>query len=526
VEVAVLAVQAPPHLSLQIRLDRTRSVVGSDPTADVLLPELPPAAFQVVHGGGRRVRIDRLDQEGSFEPEPDSTFEIGPYRFAIGWAELPAEDRARGSSTAVLHPSEQADEAPGLELRPVDGPPLQLRPGQSLTLGSAPENDLPIRAPHVSGFHGRLRWDREEGWKVVDLGSTNGTFLQGVRVQEASLPEAGTLHLADHALPFRQRPVAEPSDGGTVARAYHGMVGRSVAMQQVFDQIPRAARSDEPVLVHGESGSGKELVARAIHAESGRSGPFLALNCGALNPTLVESELFGHVKGAFTGAGADRKGAFEACAGGTLFLDEIGELPLDLQPKLLRVLESSAVRRIGDTVERPVDVRIVAATHRNLEEAVRQGHFREDLFHRLFVLSLILPPLRDRPEDVELLAEGFAASRGDGVRFSEAARARLRQHTWPGNVRELRNVVIRALVMGRGPRIEAEDLQFSSEAFGPSRPLVRRTVETDESSEKSRMLDALTQSGGNRSEAARLLGVSKSTFFDRLKRFGIDDAPT
>jgi DNA-binding NtrC family response regulator len=360
----------------------------------------------------------------------------------------------------------------------------------------------------------------------VDLGSTNGTFLQGVRVQEASLPEAGTLHLADHALPFRQRPVAEPSDGGTVARAYHGMVGRSVAMQQVFDQIPRAARSDEPVLVHGESGSGKELVARAIHAESGRSGPFLALNCGALNPTLVESELFGHVKGAFTGAGADRKGAFEACAGGTLFLDEIGELPLDLQPKLLRVLESSAVRRIGDTVERPVDVRIVAATHRNLEEAVRQGHFREDLFHRLFVLSLILPPLRDRPEDVELLAEGFAASRGDGVRFSEAARARLRQHTWPGNVRELRNVVIRALVMGRGPRIEAEDLQFSSEAFGPSRPLVRRTVETDESSEKARMLDALTQSGGNRSEAARLLGVSKSTFFDRLKRFGIDDAPT
>lgn len=520
-EAAVLAVRSEPSLDLRLRLDRARSVVGSDPTADIMLPDLPPAALQIIRLGPDRFRVDHLDGGPSEEVGLERPFTWGRYRFELI---LPPDSTepppGLRTSTAALS-ERQRPTASRLELELEPGRPVVLNPGENVSMGSSDETDVSVPAPHVSGFHCRIQWNEDRGWTVVDLGSTNGTFLQGIRIQQAELPASGILELADHPVPFRIG-TGPPSDLAT----YHGMVGASPAIKQVFALLPKIARNREPVLVHGESGTGKELVARAIHEESGRQGPFLALNCGALNPTLVESELFGHVKGSFTGAVSDRKGAFEACQGGTLFLDEIGELPIDLQPKLLRVLESGAVRRIGDREERPVDVRIVAATHRNLEEAVQEGSFREDLFFRLFVLSVALPPLRERPEDIEHLAHGFLAARATtGLRFSPDALFRLREHPWPGNVRELKNVVTRALVLSEGPEIGPDDLIFSPRAFTAQRPSVRKVVEMDEGREKARMLEALARTGGNRSEAARLLGVSKSTFFDRLKRFGITDTP-
>jgi len=301
------------------------------------------------------------------------------------------------------------------------------------------------------------------------------------------------------------------------------MIAESPGMRRVCDLINRLANAKDAVLVTGESGSGKELVARALHESSRRrSKPFLALNCGALSSTLIESELFGHVKGAFTGAETDKEGAFEATDGGTLFLDEIGELPLELQPKLLRVLESSCVRRIGGLREIPVDTRVVAATHRNLEDLVALGEFREDLFHRLYVLSIPIPPLRERPEDILPLVWHILANHAPdrNIDIDDGAQAALVAHPWPGNIRELRNVIVRAILMNDGDVLTAESLQFSRDAFPrPSREA--RGARRSEQEEREEIIRALERAGGNRSEAARMLGVSKSTFHDRLRRFGI-----
>jgi transcriptional regulator with GAF, ATPase, and Fis domain len=278
------------------------------------------------------------------------------------------------------------------------------------------------------------------------------------------------------------------------------------------------------VLIAGESGCGKELVANALHEQSARAGkPFLALNCSAFTSSLIESDLFGHMKGAFTGAIADKAGAFEATDGGTLFLDEIGELPLELQPKLLRALESSVIRRVGGTREIRVDTRIIAATHRNLEELVASGDFREDLFHRLFVLSIRLPPLRERTDDILPLARHFLALQAPERKLSLDAEAEkeLLQYPWPGNIRELRNIIVRSILMNDGEVIKKDDLQFTKDAFSGRGKDARGSIRELESEERQKMIDALDQTEGNRAEAARILGISKSTFHDRLKRYGI-----
>ena len=328
-----------------------------------------------------------------------------------------------------------------------------------------------------------------------------------------------------------------------------GLLGWSDAMKLAFDRIDRVAPTDLPVLIQGASGTGKELAAQAIHARSRRvDAPFLALNCGALSATLIESELFGHVKGAFTGATTDKKGAFEACDGGTLFLDEIGELPLCLQPKLLRVLETMTIRRVGDVQEIPVDVRVVAATHRDLPELVRRGEFREDLFHRLVVLTVGLRPLRERPEDILGLAREFA----DGRELTEAAEARLLAHPWTGNVRELKNTIVRACVLTDANIIDAVDLELfeaprsplapaqdvgatDTLTNSPVRPIADESaassvaalsdsgedLRVDPEDQRQRYIRLLRECRNNRAEAARRLGVARSTFHAQLKRLGI-----
>ena len=300
---------------------------------------------------------------------------------------------------------------------------------------------------------------------------------------------------------------------------FHDLVGTSAPMRDAFDQIHSVADVKTTVLIQGETGTGKELAARAIHAESPRAeGPFVAVNCAALNPDLAGSQLFGHRKGAFTGATEDQSGYFEAADGGTLFLDEIGDVPLDVQRQLLRVLEEEAVTRLGETDPRPVDVRIVAATHRNLDEEVAADRFRQDLLYRIRIARVALPPLRERRSDVPLLVRTFLREIGARIgtevtQVSDEALRRLLDYNWPGNVRELQNALEAALIRAPGTTLRAEDLPAEVRAAA---------TDTDTSTEEAeRIRAALDQTNGNRTEAAKLLGISRATLYRRLDEYDI-----
>ena len=304
------------------------------------------------------------------------------------------------------------------------------------------------------------------------------------------------------------------------------VVAESPAMRKLLELAGRAAGGNSTVLVTGESGTGKEVLARAVHRMSSRSeAPFVAVNCAAIPENLLESELFGHLRGAFTGATQDRPGLFEAADGGTLLLDEIGELPPALQAKLLRVLEEGEIRRVGDQRTRAVDVRVVAATARELEEAVRQGAFRQDLFYRLNVIRLHLPPLRERPEDVPALVTRFAqeAARrlGRPVSLTPRAMARLCEHPWPGNARELRNALERAATLAGHERLDADDFDLGSHA-GNGKAADGTDLKGEvEAVEATVIRRALAQAGGNRREAAQHLGVSLRTLFYKIRKYGL-----
>lgn len=299
-----------------------------------------------------------------------------------------------------------------------------------------------------------------------------------------------------------------------------GLVGSSPVMQEMFALIARVAPSELPALIFGESGTGKELAAREIHVRSTRKDkPFLALYCGNVSEQLFESELFGHKKGAFTGATSDKQGLVEAAAGGSLFLDEVADIPADLQTKLLRFLQEGEYRAVGDTRVRKADVRIITATNRDLRKEVKEGRFREDLFYRLYILPVAVPPLRARSSDVPYLVRHFLdkyALRGRGPSgISPDALRKLMSHSWPGNVRELENAVARALVVAHGDRIEAEDLLLPES--------VPREESPDDlswrSAEKKHILHVLNQCGGNKSRAAEVLGISRRYLHYRLKEW-------
>jgi transcriptional regulator with PAS, ATPase and Fis domain len=352
----------------------------------------------------------------------------------------------------------------------------------------------------------------------------------------------GAIHLLVLDASGHEAPVAaRPSPLGVLApevTEFHGLVTRDPGLLQVIQVIRNVAETDASVLVRGESGSGKELVARAIHLESRRRlGPFIAVNCAAVTPSLLESELFGHVKGAFTGAVSARKGIFAQANGGTLLLDEVAELPLDLQAKLLRVLQERVFVPVGGNEPVEVDVRIVAATHRALREEVRAGRFREDLMFRLRVVPIFLPPLRRRPLDIDLLLRHFTAEfnrRGPRVvvDFSPAAMRSLLDYSWPGNVRELRNVVEYAFAVGRGPTIGQEELppELREPQRGhrapdlavrePPRPARRELDTVGAGGEADRVRAAIAEADGDLERAAALLGVSRTTFWRMRKRSG------
>ena len=325
-------------------------------------------------------------------------------------------------------------------------------------------------------------------------------------------------HVAQLEAEYRQLQESRNTD------AFEGMLGTSPRMQTVFDTIRKVAPSDANVLLLGESGTGKEMAALAIHRRSPRrAGPFVAINCGAIPETLLESELFGHEKGAFTGAHTQRKGRIENAEGGTLFLDEIGEMPLPLQVKLLRFLQEQTIERVGGRAPIHVEARVIAATNTDLTQAMAAGKFREDLYYRLAVVTLALPPLRERGEDVILLAQTFlqrfAAEAGKrGLAFSVAAVRALTDHTWPGNVRELENRVRRAVIMAEGKRLQVHDLELDTVATGSTIPTLR---EAREHTERELVVRALERHHGKIAPAAAELGISRPTMYELMEKLGI-----
>ncbi len=304
--------------------------------------------------------------------------------------------------------------------------------------------------------------------------------------------------------------------------SFDGMLGTNARMQSVFEAIRKVATTEAPVLILGESGTGKEMAAQAIHQRSSRrDGPFVAINCSAIPETLIESELFGHEKGSFTGAHTQRKGRIETAHGGTLFLDEIGEVPLPIQVKLLRFLQEQYIERVGGRQEIPVDVRVIAATNANLQEGMSKGSFREDLFYRLAVVQLNLPALRDRDEDILLLAQSFLQkfaeeNKKSGLNFAPDAVRALQRHAWPGNVRELQNRVRRAVIMSGGRRIGAADLELADGV-----PAGTSLKEAREALEREMLQQALKKHGGKITAAAAELGVSRPTLYELMAKLGI-----
>lgn len=394
------------------------------------------------------------------------------------------------------------------------------------TIGRDTSCEIVVKDTFASGRHARIE-KKLGGYFIRDLQSRNGTFLNGGKIQEATLSPNDRIRFGETVFVFAEAPADT-----------HDLQSKNAAWSDQLARLPVFAATDFPVLITGPSGSGKEILARAIHAKSTRAaGPFISINCSALSENLIESELFGHIRGSFTGASHDRKGAFESARSGTLFLDEIGDLPLSLQPKILRAIENSEIRPVGSDRSIETNVRIVAATHKNLAAKIKNGTFREDLFYRLNVCQLRPPSLSERPEDFEDLLYTFA--RSYRVRFSYLSIQKLKEHSWPGNVRELKNLVARASAYYPGRNIQPQDLPavlettpqgvtdgelhdaLFSTGSGTNGSVIREI-------EREMIVRRLVANKGNQRQTARDLGMPKSTLHDRLKAYAIriNELPT
>ncbi|MBK1720830.1 sigma 54-interacting transcriptional regulator [Thiocystis violacea] len=420
-----------------------------------------------------------------------------------------------------------------IELKVLSGPDAGREVKLALagvTLGTASDNDVMLTDRTVSRHHAEIRVTHD-GLLVSDLGSTNGTFLNGLRVNEAFLVPDSVLSLGSTEMRIRTGTEEHPYEIAQESRL-GCLVGGTEPMRELYGLIKVVAPTPTTVLITGESGSGKEMVASTLHGLSGRSGPLVVFDASVTDPEMVRNDLFGHIKGAFTGATGARDGAFRRADGGTLFIDEIGELPLDLQPRLLRVLESREVVPVGSDQPVKVDVRVVAATHRNLEAMVESGDFRADLYYRLSVISLRVPPLRDITADVPLLVQNFADKMGMPCRLSPEAERALGGYHWPGNVRELRNVLERAAVLCGGQEIRPEHLRLMDvAAVQPAAPVEPLAIGAAASAATSpaqlkamerRMIgEAMTRNRNNKTAVARELGIPLSTLKRRIAEYDL-----
>jgi DNA-binding NtrC family response regulator len=422
--------------------------------------------------------------------------------------------------------------------------------GDVCRIGTHPSNDITLEDPSVSRFHCRLVPDRD-GWRVEDPGSMNGTYLQGIRIHSAVLPPDTTLTIGNSLIRIRGEKVSEKTLVPMMP-SFGALTGTGRAMRKLFALLEKVAGSEINCFIHGESGTGKELVATEIVQRGVRADkPFIVVDCGAISPNLVESELFGHVRGAFTGADRDRVGAFEAADGGTVFLDEIGELPLEVQPKLLRALEQREIRRVGETRPRKVNVRVISATNRDLEREVNKGNFRGDLYFRIAVITVRVPPLRERTEDLPHLIRAFLAqlgASGNESLFGAEVLAELANHEWPGNVRELRNYVERSIVL-QNPRLSfvpssptqlpppapgAIGLEVGVTPTGGPATEVSATVDVNvpykvaketliDGFERAYVRAVIAACGGNMTKAARMAGIDRMYLHRLVQKHGSRD---
>ena len=399
-------------------------------------------------------------------------------------------------------------------------------PAVGAVVGASEAADVVLRDPAVSARHCSIR-RAQSGFEVKDLGSKNGTFYDRIAIEKAIVPAGATLRIGGSLLllaPEEEHVALPPSK----ASRFGELVGDSLPMRRAYAVLERVSNSNAAVLVLGESGTGKEVCARAIHeASARRAGPFVVFDASAASENLLESELFGHARGAFTGADRDRVGAFASAHGGTLFIDEIGELPLRLQPKLLRMLESGEIKPVGASKAQRFDVRVIAATHRDLADEVARGTFRGDVYFRLAVVEVHLPPLRDRPEDIAAISRVFLEREGAPV--SELAGPnleRLRCYAWPGNVRELRNVLTRAVALSApGTPFRELPILIGASAASPQapavnadRPFLDAKAELVEGVERAYLRDLLARHGDNLAQAARIAGIERKHLYRLLDK--------
>ena len=442
--------------------------------------------------------------------------------------------------TVPLQGEELVQRPDSVELRVLSGAAkgqvFVLSGKRTFSIGRGSGNDVRLPEASVSTSHAEVTIS-DRAVSLVDKGSSNGTRVGRVLLHEATLLGEAEFEVGECRLWIGS--VRSSAIALTRAQEFCGILGRSARMRELFSRVERLAPTPLSTLIRGETGTGKELFARAVHERSGRKGQFVVLNCAALPSQLAESHILGHRKGAFTGATDDRVGAFEQADRGTLFLDEIGELPLSLQPKLLRVLQERVVNRIGDATDRRVDVRVVAATHRSLSEMVSEGQFRLDLYERIRQVELELPALRERREDIALLAERFAAavgtSLGEPRHLTPGAAAALTAQDWPGNVRGLKNAVERgAYLCGHPPQVSTTDLGLEETiprsyaapiTIEPALfdlPLKEAAAQHDMIFRREFCLRVLRESNHNLSEAARRLGYSRKGLRELLTRLGIE----
>ena len=452
-----------------------------------------------------------------------------------------------------------------------DSMTVEVRLGlKEIRIGRGREADLQLPDRSVSRFHARI-YRFGNRYFLADMSSRNGTHINGKPVTQLPLDDGQTFTIGPYRIHFLwPAGTPLPGDEPTVAPGASplpsiapaasaasdatylppisarklanterenindtfGMIGNSQPIRKLIETIRRVGPSDAAVLIEGETGSGKELVARGLHNASNRSyRPFIVVNCGAISPELIESELFGHERGAFTGATAQRRGAFELAHNGTIFLDEIGELPYALQPKLLRALEQKEIKRVGGNETLLADARILAATNRNLKEEVIKKTFREDLYFRIGAICISASPLRQRREDIAPLSKHFLALLSTNTArpiptLSPAAFAILVSHDWPGNVRELRNAIQRAVVMAEGEKLDAADFSFLHTSSNDSTEQGAQELTRWEQAERTNILAELSRQNGNKTRTAKALGIAKSTLFEKLKKYGIASQET
>ena len=433
-------------------------------------------------------------------------------RTQLKWALLEEYDAATAEDRAGALVAFSAHR-PTVTLLDLGLPPRPNEPEEGLAALSAILLEEPLaKVIVVSG-----QSDRHNALRAVGAGAYD-FICKPVEMDELKLVLQRCVYVAELEQEYRALQLSAPVE------AFEDILGASAPMQAVFDFIRKVAPTNAPVLILGESGTGKEMVARAIHRRSGHAGgPFVAINCSAIPENLLESELFGHEKGAFTGANAQRKGLIETAAGGTLFLDEVGELPMPVQVKLLRFLQEKCFQRVGGRQEIPSDARVLAATNRNIQQLVVAGSFREDLYFRLAVVVTKLPPLRDRGEDTVLLANAFlrsyAVENGKAsLSFSPDALRTLSLHGWPGNVRELQNRVQRAVIMADGKRVTARDLELTDTLSAVPPQTLK---EARESVEREMLTDALRRHRGKITSAAVELGISRPTLYELMEKLGV-----